>query len=73
MIGLLWGVGVVVEIAAFYTQSRWIHRFSISQWLMLFVLVWFFEWDSPLIAAIGWWFCFWLKPYTVLRLLFNTR
>jgi PPP family 3-phenylpropionic acid transporter len=35
MIGLLWGVGVVVEIAAFYTQSRWIHRFSISQWLMI--------------------------------------
>ena len=35
MIGLLWGVGVVVEIAAFYTQSRWIHRLTLSQWLML--------------------------------------
>ena len=35
MIGLLWGVGVIVEIGAFYTQSRWIHRFSLGQWLMI--------------------------------------
>jgi MFS transporter, PPP family, 3-phenylpropionic acid transporter len=35
MIGLLWGVGVVVEIGAFYTQSRWLHRFSMGQWLMV--------------------------------------
>ncbi|MEI6769617.1 MAG: MFS transporter, partial [Betaproteobacteria bacterium] len=35
MIGLLWGLGVVVEIGAFYTQSRWIHRFSLGQWLMI--------------------------------------
>jgi len=35
MIGVLWGMGVLVEIGAFYTQSRWLHRFSLSQWLMI--------------------------------------
>ena len=33
MIGVLWGVSVVVEILAFYTQSRWLHHFTLTGWL----------------------------------------
>ncbi|MFZ9665957.1 MAG: MFS transporter, partial [Limnohabitans sp.] len=35
MIGVLWGVSVVVEILAFYTQSRWLHHFSLTGWLLV--------------------------------------
>jgi PPP family 3-phenylpropionic acid transporter len=38
-IGLLWAVGVLVEIGWFYSQSRWIPRFSLSGWLMVAALV----------------------------------
>ncbi len=35
MIGVLWAVSVVVEIAWFYTQGRWLPKLSLSAWLML--------------------------------------
>ncbi|QDL55192.1 MFS transporter [Rhodoferax aquaticus] len=35
MIGLLWAVSVTVEIAWFFTQSRWLPRFSLSAWLVI--------------------------------------
>ena len=34
-IGVLWAVSVVVEIAWFYTQSRWLPRFSLSRWVLV--------------------------------------
>lgn len=34
-IGILWAVGVVVEIVWFFTQGRWLHRLSLTAWLML--------------------------------------
>ena len=34
-IGLLWAVSVVAEVAWFFTQSRWLSRFSLPAWLML--------------------------------------
>lgn len=38
MIGLLWAVSVVVEIAWFYTQARWLPRLSLGGWLLLCAL-----------------------------------
>lgn len=35
VIGLMWGVSVVVEIAWFFTQSRWLPLLSLSGWLVL--------------------------------------
>ena len=35
MIGVLWAVSVLVEIGWFYTQGRWLPKFSLSAWLML--------------------------------------
>lgn len=35
MIGLLWAVSVTIEIAWFFTQSRWMPRLSLSAWLVL--------------------------------------
>jgi PPP family 3-phenylpropionic acid transporter len=35
VIGLLWGVSVVVEIVWFFTQSRWLPLLSLSGWLLL--------------------------------------
>ena len=35
MIGVLWAVSVVVEILGFYTQSRWLHHFTLAGWLLL--------------------------------------
>lgn len=34
-IGILWAVSVVVEIIWFFTQGRWLPRFSLIAWLML--------------------------------------
>ena len=34
-IGLLWAASVLVEIAWFFTQSRWLPRLSLSAWLMV--------------------------------------
>jgi PPP family 3-phenylpropionic acid transporter len=35
VIGLLWAVSVLAEIAWFYTQSHWLPRLSLSGWLVL--------------------------------------
>ncbi len=35
MIGLLWALSVLVEIAWFVTQSRWLPRWSLPGWLMV--------------------------------------
>ena len=35
MIGVLWAVSVVVEILGFYTQSRWLHHFTLAGWIVL--------------------------------------
>jgi MFS transporter, PPP family, 3-phenylpropionic acid transporter len=34
-IGLLWGVSVVMEIAWFFNQSRWLPRLSLTAWLIV--------------------------------------
>ena len=33
-IGLLWAVSVVIEIGWFYSQGRWLPRFSLTGWLV---------------------------------------
>jgi len=38
-IGLLWTVGVVVELLWFYFQGRWTHRLSMHAWLLVAALV----------------------------------
>ncbi len=35
VIGLMWGISVVVEIVWFFTQSRWLPRLSLTAWLLL--------------------------------------
>lgn len=35
MIGVLWAVSVIVEIAWFYSQGRWLPKLSLSAWLIL--------------------------------------
>lgn len=35
MIGMLWAASVLVEIGWFYTQGRWLPRFSLTAWLMV--------------------------------------
>ena len=35
LIGVMWAVSVVVEIAWFFWQSRWLHRLPLSGWLLL--------------------------------------
>lgn len=34
-IGVLWAVSVVVEIAWFFTQGRWLPRWPLSRWLLV--------------------------------------
>ena len=35
MIGMLWAASVTVEIAWFYSQGRWLPRFSLTAWLIV--------------------------------------
>jgi MFS transporter, PPP family, 3-phenylpropionic acid transporter len=35
LIGMLWSAGVLVEIVWFYTQGRWLPRFSLTGWLII--------------------------------------
>lgn len=35
VVGLLWVVGVVVEVCWFWFQGRWLHLFSVHGWLVL--------------------------------------
>lgn len=39
MIGLMWGLSVIVEIGWFYTQGRWLPRLSLPAWLLLCALL----------------------------------
>ena len=34
-IGLLWAASVLIEIGWFFTQGRWLHRLSLTGWLVL--------------------------------------
>ena len=35
MIGVLWAVSVAAEIVWFFTQSRWLPKFSLSMWMFI--------------------------------------
>jgi PPP family 3-phenylpropionic acid transporter len=35
MIGVLWAVSVAAEILWFFTQSRWLPKFSLSMWMFI--------------------------------------
>jgi len=35
MIGVLWAVSVAAEIVWFFTQSRWLPKFSLSTWMLI--------------------------------------
>ncbi|MFZ2737000.1 MAG: MFS transporter [Burkholderiaceae bacterium] len=39
VIGVLWALAVLAEIAWFFSQSRWLPKFSLSAWLLLCSLV----------------------------------
>ncbi len=39
VIGLMWGLSVIVEIVWFYTQGRWLPRLSLTAWLLLCALL----------------------------------
>ncbi len=39
LIGVLWALAVLVEIAWFFSQSRWLPKFSLSAWLLICALV----------------------------------
>ena len=50
-IGLLWAIGVVVEVVWFYFQGRWLHRLSMHGWLIVAALASALRF--ALIAAFG--------------------
>ena len=50
-IGLLWAVGVVVEVVWFWFQGRWLHRLSMHAWLVVAALASALRF--ALIAAFG--------------------
>ena len=52
-IGLLWGIGVIVEVIWFYFQGRWQHRLSMHGWLVVAALASALRF--ALIAAFGAW------------------
>jgi PPP family 3-phenylpropionic acid transporter len=52
-IGLLWSVGVIVEIGFFWTQGHWFERLSMHNWLLLAALVSALRFG--LMAAFGHW------------------
>ena len=39
MIGVLWAVGVMVEVAWFFSQGRWLPKLSLTAWLVVCALV----------------------------------
>ncbi len=39
MIGILWAVGVMVEVAWFFSQGRWLPKLSLTAWLVVCALV----------------------------------
>ena len=50
MIGALWAVSVLVEIAWFFNQSRWLPHFKPTQWLVLCALA-----MALRMALTAWW------------------
>ena len=38
-VGLMWALGVAVEVAWFWFQGRWVHRLSMHGWLLLAAVV----------------------------------
>ncbi|HEX6017941.1 MAG TPA: MFS transporter [Burkholderiaceae bacterium] len=52
-IGLLWSVGVVVEIGFFWTQGHWFERLSMHNWLLLAAVVAALRFAA--MAAFGQW------------------
>lgn len=52
-IGVLWSVGVVVEIGFFWTQGHWFGRLSMHNWLLLAAAVSVLRFG--LMAALGHW------------------
>jgi PPP family 3-phenylpropionic acid transporter len=38
-VGLMWALGVAVEVAWFWFQGRWVHRLSMHGWLVMAALV----------------------------------
>jgi PPP family 3-phenylpropionic acid transporter len=52
-IGLLWSVGVLVEIGFFWTQGHWFDRLSMHNWLLLAALVSALRFGA--MAAFGHW------------------
>jgi PPP family 3-phenylpropionic acid transporter len=55
MIGLLWAVSVTVEIGWFFTQGRWLPRFSLSAWLVICAVVMAFRMAVTASAASVLW------------------
>ena len=60
MIGVLWAVSVAAEIVWFFTQSRWLPKFSLSMWmficaaamvLRMVLTTWAVEWLWALLFA----------------------
>jgi PPP family 3-phenylpropionic acid transporter len=60
MIGVLWAVSVAAEIVWFFTQSRWLPKFSLSMWMLICSAVmvlrmvlttWVAEWIWALLFA----------------------
>jgi MFS transporter, PPP family, 3-phenylpropionic acid transporter len=52
-IGVLWAIGVVVEVIWFYFQGRWVHRLSMHGWLLVAALASVLRF--ALIAGFGAW------------------
>ncbi|MEO5845282.1 MAG: MFS transporter [Caldimonas sp.] len=52
-IGLLWAIGVLVEVLWFYSQGRWAHRLSMHGWLIVAALASALRF--ALIAGFGGW------------------
>lgn len=54
-IGLLWAVAVVVEIAWFFTQGRWLPKLPLARWLLLVSVVMTVRMAFTAAAADHWW------------------
>jgi PPP family 3-phenylpropionic acid transporter len=54
VIGLLWGVSVLVEIVWFFTQSRWLPWLPLSSWLCVAALLTFIRMGLTAAGADYW-------------------
>lgn len=55
VIGVMWGISVIVEIGWFYTQGRWLPRLSLPAWLLLCALLTAVRMAVTAGAASWWW------------------